>query len=98
MAIKNFPYVALFIGIAFMLAVYFGGQIDPVSNNTRLPLLTLLLICEFAFFLMVAASYMTIKHMLSVGVNSKSLIVATVCIFSAVTFLVKGLTFWPSSL
>lgn len=95
MAIKNFPYVALFLGMTFMVIVTFGGQINEATNNTRLPLLTLLLICEFAFFLTAIAAYMTIKQMMLVGYNSKMLIVAILCIMSAITFLVKGISFWP---
>ncbi len=96
MAIKNFPYVALFLGILFMLVVTFGGQINQATNNTLLPLLTLLLICEFAFFLTAIAAIMTVKQMLTVGYNLKMIIVAVLCAVSAITFLVKGFSFWPA--
>lgn len=95
MVIKKFPYVALFLGITFMVILTFGGKVDEVTNDTRLPLLMLLLICEFAFFLTAIAAFMTIKQMLALGYNSKMIIVTVLCVLSAIVFFVKGLSFWP---
>lgn len=96
MVVKNFPYVALFLGMMFMLVVTFGGQINEATNNTRLPLLTLLIVSEFAFFLTGAGAIMSIKHMLAHGTNTKLIVAALLCILSAITFLAKGISFWPS--
>lgn len=96
MQIKNFPYVTLFLGVMFMLVVTVGGQINEATNNTRLPLLTLLIVSEFAFFLTAAGAIVSIKHMLAHGANARLIVVALLCILSAITFLVKGISFWPS--
>lgn len=93
---QNFPYVALFLGMMFMLAVTFGGQINEATNNTRLPLLTLLVISEFAFFLTAIAAFISIKQMYVVGFNVKMAVVSILCVISAITFLIKGISFWPS--
>ena len=96
MQIKNFPYVTLFLGVMFMLVVTIGGQINEASNNTRLPLLTLLIVSEFAFFLTAAGAIVSIKHMFARGTNTKLIVAALLCILSALTFLAKGISFWPS--
>lgn len=93
---RNFPYVALFLGMMFMLVVVLGGQVNEATNSTRLPLLTLLIVCEFAFFLTAIGAFVSIKQILSQGVSVKMVIVALLCALSAITFMTKGISFWPS--
>ena len=92
---QNFPYIALFLGMMFMLAVTFGGQVNGAINNTRLPLLILLIISEVAFILTAIAAYLSIKQMYAEGFDVKMMIVSVLCVISAITFLVKGISFWP---
>jgi len=79
----------------FMLAVTFGGQVNEETNNTRLPLLILLIISEVAFFLTAIAAYFSIKQMYAEGFDVKMMVVSGLCVISAITFLVKGISFWP---
>lgn len=90
----NFPYIALFLGMTLMLVVSFGGQVND-ANITRLPLLTLLIICEFAFFVTAIGAYVSLKQIFDSGLTWTRLIVTALCGLSAVTFLVKGIAFWP---
>ena len=91
---ENFPYIALVLGVMLMLVVSVGEQTNE-TNTTRLPLLTLLIVSEFAFFLTAIGAYISIKQILSVGFNWKVFVVAGLCVLSAITFLVKGISLWP---
>ena len=90
----NFPYIALFLGMGFMLIVSFGGQVNE-AGATKLPLLTLLIICEFAFFVTAIGAYVCFKYMRENGISWSKLVVAVLCVLSAAVFMIKGIAFWP---
>lgn len=77
-----------------MLVVTFGGNTDT-SAGPRLPLLTLLLICEFAFFVTAIAAYVSLKQLIANGFSWSGMVVSILCVLSALTFLVKGYLLWP---
>ncbi len=90
----NFPYVVLAMGIFFMLVVTIGGQVGE-GGSTKLPLLTLLVVSEFAFFLCAIGAYLSVRRILDLGFNSIHALVGVSCAVLAVRFLMMGLAFWP---
>ena len=94
----NFPYLALGLGLLLLLIVTKGSEIDS-DGATVLPLLTLLIINECAFFLTAAGAFIGIKQIKSIGykISIKSLYMLTtvLCILLTVQFLLLGIKLWP---
>lgn len=91
---NNFPYIALTLGIICMLIIIVGGEVNE-NQSTKLPLLTLLVICEFAFFVCAIGAYMCVREVMSVGYAGLHTLVGVVCALLAGRFLVLGINFWP---
>lgn len=90
----NFPYVALAMGIFFMLVVTIGGQVGE-GDSTKLPLLTLLVVSEFAFFLCAIGAYLSLRRILDLGFSLMHALVGMSCVVLVVRFLMLGIAFWP---
>lgn len=90
----KFPYIALFLGTLFWVMLLLGAQIGP-NQRTYLPLLTLLLISEFAFILTLVGGGIMLKTMASEGFKFYRLIVCSLCFVLSLEFLRLGLLFWP---
>jgi len=92
----NFPYLALPFGLVFMLAIMIGSETGS-NGVTRIPLLTLLVMNEFAFIITAAGGYIGMKHMLSVGVRPVYATITIGCILLVIRFLLLGIALWPES-
>ncbi|NOX08355.1 MAG: hypothetical protein GXP22_02490 [Gammaproteobacteria bacterium] len=90
----NFPYIALGLGLVLMLVVMKGSELDS-KGVTAIPLLTLLIVSEFSFFVNVIGAYVGIKHMRSVRVKPVYKVMTLFCIVLAVRFMFFGLALWP---
>jgi hypothetical protein len=90
----KFPYIALCSGLFFLLVVVLGGEANS-DGVTPVPLLTLLVISEFAFFMTVAGAYIGVKHILSTGIRPVYTIATLLCGLLSVKFLLFGVDFWP---
>lgn len=90
----NFPYIALSLGLLLMLAVMKGSEIRG-EGETALPVLTLLMISEFAFFVTAAGAYIGIRHSLSTGIKPVYTMITALCILLSVRFLFLGIDLWP---
>jgi hypothetical protein len=94
----NFPYIAMAIGLLLMMLVIKGSQLDG-QGNTVLPLLTLLIANECAFFLTITGSYIGLKYLKSISFNIrlKPLYTMTtiLCILLTIQFTLLGLKLWP---
>jgi len=90
----NFPIVASSLGLIFLLVIIKGSEIDS-DGATIIPLLSLLAITEFAFFVTAIGAYMGVRHMLSVGVQFVYAIVTLVCFLLSIRFMLYGITLWP---
>lgn len=91
----KFPYIALFLGAFLWVAVILGAQIGP-DERTYFPLLTLLLISEFAFFVTIIGGIIMLKEILMGGFKVFRLIVCFLCLLLSIEFLRLGLYFWPN--
>ena len=90
----SFPYVALVMGIFFMLVVTIGGKLGE-SGFTKLPILTLLVVSEFSFFLCVIGAYLGLRRIIDLGFNMMHALVGVSCLMLAIRFLMLGIGFWP---
>jgi len=92
---ENFPFIATGMGLFFMLLVVKGGEARD-DGITLVPLLTLLVVSEFAFFVNAIGAYIGIKHTLATGVKPVYAAVTLVCILLAIFFAWMGITLWPN--
>lgn len=91
-----FPYIALTMGVTFMLIISMGSQTDN-SGATVVPLLTLLVMNEFAFIANLVGGYIGIKHTISVGAKPVYTTATIVCVLLAVRFLLLGIDLWSNT-
>ena len=98
MKIYKFPYIALALGLLLSLLISKGSQNDA-NGETLLPLLTLLIINECAFFITAAGAFIGVKQILSADFNpdSKTLygITIALCVLLSIQFLLLGFKLWP---
>jgi hypothetical protein len=91
---ENFPFIALGLGLFLLLLVNKGSQTNA-DNSTLLPLLTLLIVSEFAFFVNAIGAYIGIKHTLAIGIKPLYGTVTLACILLATVFAWMGISLWP---
>jgi len=94
MKVIHFPYLALVLGIVMLLIVSIGRQVGP-DGAVALPLLTLLVISEFAFFATGFGAYIGFKHSLAVGFKPIYSLVALLCAALSVRLMLLGIDLWP---
>lgn len=94
MKIENFPYLALGMGFMFFLTLLGGSVIGP-AGRTLLPLLTLLVVSEFAFFLTAIGAYIGATHYQ--GINNQKIYLAVIiaCVLLSIRFVFYGIALWP---
>jgi len=94
----DFPYIATGLGLLLLLVVTKGREIDS-SGETVLPLLTLLIINECAFFLTAAGAFIGLKHIYSIGfkisIRSFYTLTTVLCILLTLQFILLGIKLWP---
>jgi heme/copper-type cytochrome/quinol oxidase subunit 3 len=93
---NNFPFVALGIGLLIMLFVMKGRETLD-DGTTAIPLLTLLIISEFAFFLTIIGAYFGIRRILTDGMKPLNVVITLFCMLLSVGFLWLGVALWPFS-
>ncbi len=91
---NQFPYLACAIATVLML-VALGGSKPAAGGSTQLPLLTLLLICEFAFILTLAAVVSGLRRQTRDGFRLNLALATGGCLIYSIGFLLLGLRFWP---
>lgn len=90
----NFPYIASGLGLTLMLLVMIGSNTDN-DGATSLPLLTLLIVSEFSFFVTAIGAYIGIKHIRSVGIKPVYTFITVLCAFLSLRFAFLGINLWP---
>jgi hypothetical protein len=94
----NFPYIALALGLFLTLVITKGSEMDS-AGVTALPLLTLLIINECAFFLTAAGAFIGVKHLKSIAfkisINALYTITTVLCILLTIQFILLGIKLWP---
>ena len=90
----QFPYIALGLAIFLMLLVMVGSKIGP-NGNTMLPLLALLIMSEFGFFVTAFGAFFGIQHIRSFGIKPVYTVVTILCVLFSVRFMWLGINLWP---
>lgn len=90
----NFPYIAAGLGLMLFLVVMRGSVITN-DGTTTLPLLTLLVVSEFCFFVNAIGVFIGIKHINAVGMETFYTATTVLCALLTVSFLYLGFTLWP---
>ena len=94
----NFPYLALALGLLLLLIVTRGSETDA-EGFTALPLLTLLIVNECAFFLTAAGTFIGLKHLYSSEFkfrkNPLYFMTTVICILLTIQFTLLGIELWP---
>jgi hypothetical protein len=90
----NMPYLAAALGVILLLVVM-RGSVTDADGNTALPLLTLLIFNECAFFLTAAGSFIGIRQILAKGFKAFYSITTLLCILLTVQFILLGFKLWP---
>jgi hypothetical protein len=92
----NFPYISLALSAVLFLIVAKGSQ--PQGDAYSLPLLTLLVVSEFALIFNAIAVYIGLKNRSHVENKFFYTMTIVVCLLFAGWFLMMGLTLWPAAL
>ncbi|MDQ6955594.1 MAG: hypothetical protein Q9M21_00210 [Mariprofundaceae bacterium] len=90
----HFPYLALALGLIFMFIIHMGSEINA-EHITRIPILSLLIMNEFAFFMAASATYIGIKHMQSIGWSTSYTFIVAGCAVLTLRFIYLGIQLWP---
>jgi len=94
----NFPYLALALCLFLLMVVNRGSQ-TGANGDTALPLLTLLIINECAFFLALAGAFIGTKYLHSINFkfSLKPLysITTVLCVLLTIQFALLGIKLWP---
>ena len=90
----NFPYIAFALGLVFTLVVMKGSETND-SGVTSLPLLTLLVISEFSFFVTAIGALIGFQHFKSASRKPIYLTAIVLCLLLAVRFMLLGIELWP---
>ncbi len=91
----HLPYLALPLGLLFILIITIGSDVNT-DGITRIPLLSMLIMNEFAFFLSASATYIGIKHIQSTGFQMLYGTVSILCFALTLSFIFLGLKLWPA--
>ncbi len=92
---EHFPFIASALGLFLMLLVVKGSEVRE-DGITLIPLLTLLIVSEFAFFVNAIGAYIGIKQTMAIGVKPVYGLVTLLCIILTIFFLWMGITLWPN--
>lgn len=94
MKTRNFPYIALALGLFLLLVVLRGSQIAN-DGLTSLPLLTLLVVSEFSFFVSAIGAYIGFNQIRKTGVQAFYSLVTLLCLILSLYFMWLGIKLWP---
>lgn len=90
----HFPYIALSLTLFLLLVITKGSQ-TGADGLTLMPLLTLLVVSEFSFFVTLIGAYIGIKNIASFGILSLYALSTLLCALLSIRFLLLGITLWP---
>ena len=90
----NFPYLSIALSAVLFLIVAKGSE--PQGDAYSLPLLTLLVVSEFALIFNAIAVYIGIKNRKNIENTVFYTITIVVCFVFAIWFLLMGVNLWPT--
>ncbi len=90
----KFSFLVLGMGVFLLLLVLKGSQLDG-NGVTVLPLLTLLIVCEFGFVSNAIGAFLGVKALRAEGLSVGPVIVTSMCVLLSVVFMFLGIRLWP---
>ena len=90
----NFSWLALGLGLMVAVGLLASGALSPEADYD-LPLLTMLIVNEFGFFVTAIGAGVGINTLLRDGVQSTLLMVIIACAVMAAGFLYLAIKLWP---
>ncbi|HUT40136.1 MAG TPA: hypothetical protein VM011_02240 [Gammaproteobacteria bacterium] len=94
MANLPFPWLALGLGLLVAFGLTGSGALGP-AEAYRLPVLTLLIVNEFGFFVTAIGAGIGINTLLARGMQRGLLLSVLGCALLAAVFLYLGIRLWP---
>jgi hypothetical protein len=91
---EAYPRLALTLGLVIALVLLATGGAD-LSSAPAIPLLTVLILCEFGFILTAIGAFTAVRRLIAGGFAARALSEALGCIVLAVAFAALGLARWP---
>jgi len=90
----SFPWAALLLGMVVATVLLQAGALDPGGEHA-LPLLTLLIVAEFGFFVTLIGAVLGVRTLLGQGLAPALLAITFGCGVLSLGFLYLGFTLWP---
>ena len=90
----KFPWLALGLGLLVATGLLAAGVLSPGADYD-LPLLTMLIVNEFGFFVTAIGAGVGINTLLKDGVQPPLLMVTIACAVMAIGFLYLAIKLWP---
>jgi len=90
----SFPWLALGLGLLVAVGLLSSGALSP-DGNYSLPLLTMLIVNEFGFFVTAIGAGVGINMILKDGRQTPLLMVIVGCTLMALGFLYMAIRLWP---
>ena len=94
---QAFPWIALSLGLLVMVTLLGAGALRPADEHA-LPLLTMLIVDEFGFFVTAIGAGVGINALLTSGRRPGLLLASIACGLLAAAFLYLGIQLWPGGL
>jgi hypothetical protein len=92
----SFPWLAAGIGLLLAMVLLQTGVLGEADDRS-LPLLTLLFISEFGFFVTAAGSFVAGRSLLQQGRSKANLFLTLACGVLAIAFFTLGIHLWQGS-
>lgn len=89
-----FCYIAIALALPLLILLILSAP-ESSGGETRLPLLTILIISEFGAIVTAVGAFTGFRKMLNSGNNYYLLITSICCTLIAIKFLHLGVTYWP---
>jgi nitrate reductase NapE component len=90
----TFPWLAMGMGLLVAVGLVVSGVLSPEANY-ELPLLTMMIVNEFGFFVTAIGAGIGINTLLKGGMQPTLLMVTIACSVMAVSFLFLAIRLWP---
>ena len=90
----TFPWLALGLGLLVAAGLLASGALSP-GGNYDLPLLTMLIVNEFGFFVTAIGAGVGINTLIKDGAQPSLLMVIIACAVMAAGFLYLAIKLWP---
>ena len=89
-----FSYIALALGLPLLILLLLSAP-ENTGDNTKLPLLTMLIISEFGAIVTAIGAITGVMRIQKTSANYSLLAVSIACALLSIKFLLIGIAYWP---